>query len=323
MSANFYVVPTDYGRSLIRQAHQNQPMQLKNIVIGDANNEPFTPESRVASTALINQRASLAIQSITAVNATTLQVTATLPSRVGGFFIHEVGITDINDKLVYIGNYHGNYKPAFTQGASSDMSFYVHIVIDKSAVINVAPHDSILANQAWVSEQLDLMRAEYDIQLKILRDRVNENIPVGGLFITTIDFKTAEEVAEHNRYGTWERFGDGDAIVSMRHSAPVLGYEWLSQMGQSGGSYEHKLTINEMPEHKHSQDEIFNKFSSQASESKLGTPGSVDNGNPVNEYGVANVGDKWANTIEQYRGESQPHNNVQPSIVVGVWKRIK
>lgn len=313
MSANYYVIPTDYGRSLIRQAHQNQPMQLKNIVIGDANNEPFTPESRVASTALINQRASIVIQSITAVNATTLRVMATLPSRVGGFFIHEVGITDINDKLVYIGNYHGNYKPAFTQGASSDMSFYVDIVIDKSAVIHVAPHDSIIANQAWVSEQLDLMRAEYDIQLQILRDRVNENIPVGGLFITTIDFKTAEEVAKHNRYGTWERFGDGQVPVSIRHTAPVEGYEWLNRMGESGGHYQHKLTINEMPEHKHDA-------------YHLGDPNSVIN--PREGFALSSTNSSRKDLIKARDnsiskvGGNQPHNNVQPSIVVGMWKRV-
>lgn len=316
MSANYYVIPTDYGRSLIRQAHQNQSMQLKNIVIGDANNEPFTPESRVASTALINQRASLAIQSITAVNATTLRVMATLPSRVGGFFIHEVGITDINDKLVYIGNYHGNYKPAFTQGASSDMSFYVDIVIDKSAVIHVAPHDSIIANQAWVSEQLDLMRAEYDIQLKILRDRVNENIPVGGLFITTIDFKTAEDVAKHNRYGTWERFGDGDALVSMRHSAPVAGYEWLSELGGKGGEYTHLLTQAELPK-------------SSAPKFPDGFNHSVRNhGNHGPGYYAGGGGGKRRySTLDDYPkellGGDQAHNNVQPSIAVGVWKRIQ
>lgn len=236
MSANYYVVPTEYGRQLLREAHQGQPIQLKNLVIGDANNVPFTPESRSNSTDLINQRASVAIQSITAVNATTLQIKATLPSHIGGFFIHEVGLTDINDKLVYIGNYHGNYKPAITQGASSDMTFNIFIVLDKASVINISPSDSIIANQDWVHEQIRLMREHFEAQLKIERERVIEDVSVGELFFTTIDFKTAEEVAQHKGYGKWARFGNGEAIVSLRHKDTQLGHEWMGKIGATGGN---------------------------------------------------------------------------------------
>lgn len=322
MAANYYVIATDYGRSLLAQAHENQGIQLKNIVIGDANGVPFSPESRQNTTALVNQRASVAIERIEVIDATTVRIQATLSSRIGGFAMHEIGITDVHDKLVYIGNFHGNYKPIFTEGASSDMTLNIDIKIDTTAVIQLAPHDSILANQNWVNQQLQSMREYYDEQLRIERERIVEDIPVGGLFLTTLDFQTGEQVAQHKRFGKWERFGDGQAIVAMRHTTTVKGYEWLNNIGATGGAYTHQLSLGEMPEHKHSQNETFDKFGSRASESGLGTAGSVDRANPQSEYGIGDVNQQWTQATEQYRGENQAHNNVQPSIVVGVWVRL-
>ncbi|WLF84495.1 phage tail protein [Moraxella sp. ZY210820] len=308
MSANYYVVPTEYGRQLLREAHQGQPIQLKNLVIGDANNVPFTPESRSNSTDLINQRASIAIQSITAVNATTLQIKATLPSHVGGFFIHEVGLTDINDKLVYIGNYHGNYKPVITQGASSDMTFNIFIVLDKASVINISPSDSIIANQDWVMSKLDEIRNYYDEQLRIEREKIKDEIAIGQLFLTNMPFENGEQVARFKGYGRWKRFGDGQAIVTFRHGETVKNYEWLSKMGATGGAYQHKLTINEMPEHKH---DVLLGDAITSGEQKV-----------ISAGGGRGMKDFYDQYSLQASGGSQPHNNVQPSIVTGAWLRI-
>lgn len=322
MAANYYVIATEYGRSLLAQAHENQGIQLKNIVIGDANGVPFSPESRQSATALVNQRASVAIERIEAIDATTVRIKATLSSRIGGFAMHEIGVTDVNDKLVYVGNFHGNYKPIFSEGASSDMTLNIDIKVDTTAVIQLAPHDSILANQNWVNQQLQAMREYYDEQLRIERERIVEDIPIGGLFLTTINFQNGEQVAQHKRFGKWARFGDGQAIVAIRHTDTVKNYEWLGQIGNTGGAYTHQLSLKEMPKHKHSQNETFNKFSSRASESGLGTAGSVDRTNPQTEYGIASVDNQWTQASEQERGENQAHNNVQPSIVVGVWVRL-
>lgn len=313
MSANYYVLPTEYGLALMAKAHQGQSIELKNLVIGDANGQPYTPEHRRTATALINQRASVAIQSIRAVDARTIRITATLPSRVGGFFIHEIGLTDINDKLIYVGNYHGGYKPSFNEGASSDMEFNIDVKVENTSNISILANDSLIANQDWVLTKLDEIRHYYDEQLRIEREKIKDEIAIGQLFLTNMPFENGEQVARFKRYGRWKRFGDGQAMVAFRHGETIKNYEWLSKMGAIGGAYQHRLTVIEMPEHKHDVHH-------------LGDPNSVVN--PREGYALSSTSSSSQELIKARDnsissvGGNQPHNNVQPSIVIGAWLRI-
>lgn len=313
MSANYYVLPTEYGLALMAKAHQGQSIELKNLVIGDANGQPYTPEHRRTATALINQRASVAIQSIRAVDARTIRITATLPSRVGGFFIHEIGLTDINNKLIYVGNYHGGYKPSFNEGASSDMEFNIDVKVENTSNISILANDSLIANQDWVLTKLDEIRHYYDEQLRIEREKIKDEIAIGQLFLTNMPFENGEQVARFKRYGRWKRFGDGQAMVAFRHGETIKNYEWLSKMGAVGGAYQHRLTVIEMPEHKHDVHH-------------LGDPNSVVN--PREGYALSSTSSSSQELIKARDnsissvGGNQPHNNVQPSIVIGAWLRI-
>ncbi len=149
-----------------------------------------------------------------------------------------------------------------------------------------------------------------------------QDVPLGSLFLTTLNFPNAEAVRKYKGYGRWKRFGDGHAVITQQHTTPESGYAWKSRIGATGGEDTHRLSIDEMPEHKHSQDDIFNKFGSKASESGLGTAGSIDSGNPVNEYGIGHVGNRWNSATESKVGKNKSHNNVQRSIVIGAWLRI-
>lgn len=313
MSANYYVLPTEYGLALMAKAHQGQSIELKNLVLGDANGQPYTPEHRRTATALVNQRASVAIQSIQPVDARTIRITATLPSRVGGFFIHEIGLTDINNKLIYVGNYHGGYKPSFTEGASSDMEFNIDVKVENTSQINILANDSIIANQDWVNEQIRLIREHFEAQLKIERERVIEDVSVGELFFTTIDFKTSEEVTKHKGYGKWARFGNGEAIISLRHKDTVLGQEWLNKIGGFGGAYTHQLSKDELPAHNHASQEF-----DQLMTASYGT-GTIRGRATDSSWGEPSVGTSRLITTV---GKNHAHNNIQPSIVVGVWQRL-
>lgn len=306
MSANYYVLPTEYGLALMAKAHQGQSIELKNLVIGDANGQPYTPEHRRTAIALVNQRASVAIQSIRAVDARTIRITATLPSRVGGFFIHEIGLTDINDKLIYVGNYHGGYKPSFNEGASSDMEFNIDVKVENTSNISILANDSLIANQDWVLTKLDEIRNYYDEQLRIEREKIKDEIAIGQLFLTNMPFENGEQVARFKRYGRWKRFGNGQALVALCHGEIIKNYEWLSKIGATGGAYQHKLTVNEMPSHKH---RIMDVAGTNGFGAGWDTNSSHGNGFHDND-GI------------EASGGNQPHNNVQPSIVIGAWLRI-
>lgn len=320
MSANYYVLPTEYGLALMAKAHQGQSIELKNFVLGDANGQPYTPEHRRTATALVNQRASVAIQSIRAVDARTIRITATLPSRIGGFFIHEIGLTDINNKLIYVGNYHGGYKPLFTEGASSDMEFNVDVKVENTSQINILAHDSMIANQSWVQEKLDEMRTYYDEQLRIEREKIKDEIAIGQLFLTNMPFENGEQVARFKGYGRWKRFGDGQAIVTYRHGEMVKNYEWLSKMGATGGTYQHKLTIGEMPEHYH-----YSATLNGSKDAEVGDSFALQ-WRTIKDYNGYIMGASDSDVLDSAKsssiGNSQSHNNVQPSVVIGAWIRI-
>lgn len=97
--------------------------------------------------------------------------------------------------------------------------------------------------------------------------------------------------------GTWTREDDGTTLVSYKSSGA-----FNKTIGTKVGEETHKLTVDEMPSHKHD----INYASSSGGDGS----GLV--------YGTSlghNAGFIWAT------GNNQAHNNVQPSKVVYRWHR--
>ena len=117
---------------------------------------------------------------------------------------------------------------------------------------------------------------------------------VGELYLTTSQQDPAQELG----YGTWVRYASGRALVGA--STPEsTNPEWTKIAGGIYGNYTHQLTVAEMPKHNHSVTVMASKDDYSGS-----------SGNRFTEGG--NTGDA---------GGDQPHNNVQPSIVVNIWRR--
>lgn len=153
MSATYYLILTAYGAQRIAQlqADQSSAALAVNFVAGDANGQPYLPQSRINATALINQRVSVPLQSVDVVDDDTCQAVAVLDATVGGFHIHEIGITDDTGQLVYIGNYHGAYKPTLSEGAGGDLTVVLDLVASGIGTVIITPDPSfIYAGQDWV-----------------------------------------------------------------------------------------------------------------------------------------------------------------------------
>lgn len=99
---------------------------------------------------------------------------------------------------------------------------------------------------------------------------------------------------------TWIRHGEGRASVGL--STNLDDPDWTKAVGSIFGSYVHKLTIEEMPNHDH-------EFPSQQQDNYAST--AVTNTN--------DVGYKFKTSSA---GGDKPHNNVQPSVVDARWRRI-
>lgn len=147
--------------------------------------------------------------------------------------------------------------------------------------------------------------------IKKLQQQVEQlKIPVGGLFVTTKHYANGEAVTAELGYGKWQRALIGRTGVGIDPNAN----DWTATMGQQYGEKTHTLTIDEMPSHTHSAkyrnlqvkegeyDGVAYPLSINAKQSKY-TENQTD-------YPIG------------IKGGSQPHNNVQPSQVIGYWVRM-
>ena len=171
--------------------------------------------------------------------------------------------------------------------------------------------------------------AQQGSRILAVENRIYEDTKVGDVFVTTTHFDTSAQVAIHKGYGTWAREAEGRAIVG--YSSQADSPEWTKTNGSTFGEYDHQLRMDEMPKHHHSQDDIFNRFMARGDAVEgaggLTTTSSIspqhddnNNGSEIVTTGLTNAA--WNKQIEQSMGADNSHNNVQPSKVFNVWRRI-
>ncbi len=124
---------------------------------------------------------------------------------------------------------------------------------------------------------------------------------VGDIYTTTLAHANAAAVAAHHGYGVWERYAEGRTLVGFSTKADDPSD--YKTMGNEFGENTHALTEPELAEHSH----IVDMYS-----------GSID-GNI--RAGTVNTSDQEGNIATSSAGDGEPHNNIQPSRVVGHWLR--
>jgi hypothetical protein len=116
--------------------------------------------------------------------------------------------------------------------------------------------------------------------------------PVGAVYIS-VDFTPPSTLFG----GTWERFGKGRTLVSLDSEDTDF-----DTAEETIGAKTHTLTTDELPAHTHS----FTAMQYTAINNDRGGGGQLA------ESSSSNTGST---------GSDQAHNNIQPSIVVYMWKR--
>ena len=114
---------------------------------------------------------------------------------------------------------------------------------------------------------------------------------------------------DHSNYlgFTWERIATGKTLVGIDSSDTDF-----NTIGKIGGEKTHKLTISEMPKHKHNC-----VYANNLKALQFGNGGSNYN------FTWDNSGfNGEAELIADETGGSKQHNNLQPYQVVAYWQRI-
>lgn len=228
--------------------------------------------------------------------------------------------------------------------------------------IDNIPHQQLANRTAYLKNRLDNFQIPADNSglIEQLTQRIEQlenanrqikgfQIPIGGLFETTVNYQNGGEVATAMGYGRWELYGKGRVTVGLTTTAENISKNIeehsvkdgadnsaVFTIGETFGEFYHQLTIDEMPSHNHAQSDLFNKFTAIAEDYQNSTyyrlmdntDGATikdaDRGSQQKDESVVNniTQEAWNLATIKTQGNNQSHNNIQPSIVVGRWKRV-
>lgn len=164
-----------------------------------------------------------------------------------------------------------------------------------------------------------IAKIEYDIT-----NMWKQIYPVGSIYLT-IGSATPEDLFG----GTWERVGVGQYLLGVDPSDETGKFDISDR---TGGSFEHTLTIDEMPSHTHIQNQhshVGLRWGDQNDDNQaislngggwagyhLGYEANVENGTQNS------IVTKYATATNQNTGGGQPFNITPPFYTVYMWKRI-
>lgn len=140
----------------------------------------------------------------------------------------------------------------------------------------------------------------------------SEAFPIGSVFISVVSTNPATLLG----YGTWSAFGAGRTLVGLDS-----GDTDFDTVEETGGAKTHTLTTTEMPSHTHTQNahnhQILRERSATTGAATTQIARTADTSSTVD----TNVFTENATATNQNTGGDGAHNNVQPYIVVYLWKR--
>jgi len=124
--------------------------------------------------------------------------------------------------------------------------------------------------------------------------------PVGSIYMNATN---ATNPGTLLGFGTWAAFGEGRVLIGIDSSDTDF-----DTAEETGGSKTHTLTESQIPSHRHQVG---------STDSTAGNGGAAGNQEFVQNFG-SGIGNP-CNT--SFTGGGSAHNNVQPYIVVYMWKR--
>lgn len=313
---SYQLLLTNAGAAKIAAASNagGTPLHITDFAVGQGVNVDFS--TRLDKQTLVAKRYQGKVESVNLVAPNKYEIVCVVPVDVGGFTIREFGLIDSDGVLVWVGSLPEVQKPDGSSVAAVDYRLKAVVQVDNPQVSIVIDANAITATQSWVNSTISKEFADFQAlfnswqqsvnqDLALVKNRKIEPVSIGGLLITTRNYANGQEVHDGEGYGKWTKFSEGQLLLGIGSHTDKNGVTKNISMMQQLGEYEHQLTIDEMPSHKHG----------------YGSYGGV------NGTGSAATADEpWegeqSDGMTLATGGNQPHNNIQPSIGVGMWLRL-
>lgn len=170
--------------------------------------------------------------------------------------------------------------------------------VTAETIVNKVNSEHVVYKEGTVKQALDDL---------LSREASNTNIldayPVGSIYISATDTNPSTLFG-----GTWERFGQGRTLIGEGTGTDTNSISQSFIAGSTGGEYKHTLTVDEIPSHSHTI--MSDGFKPEATHYEHFLA-------PV----ITGFGTNDKSYTTEATGGGASHNNIQPYIVVYMWKR--
>ena len=184
---------------------------------------------------------------------------------------------------------------------------------------NVDTNDTQLATCAFVRNAISKYSSkDIDVLKKIMH--------VGYIHFSTVNINPAELFG----FGTWEAMPAGRVLLA-QGKVETENYTHNFVAGETGGEFVHQLTVGELPSHNHTASSnvtgehnhgiYINGYNGNMSGAQNYGWGSDDHSIGLRRNYTENNGSHTHTISIGNTGSSQSHNNMEPYIVVYMWKR--
>lgn len=186
----------------------------------------------------------------------------------------------------------------------SDIATYLSNILNaiRGEDVRQSIHDAIQAcYEDGQSGATDLTARQ---QIEVLQTRINNQYPVGSIFISTSSANPSETFG-----GTWVQIAQGRTLIGVGSIAEntvatygtVTADEINPVVNDRGGEVKHTLTVAEMPAHTHG----------------VGYGANTTSGTSA----IPNFSSTLTSPNTTSAGSSQSHNNMMPYLAVYIWER--
>lgn len=206
----------------------------------------------------------------------------------------------------------------------NDYSWQIFTVAPTYSLINFGKDGRSLTLFGQDGNQKDTLTVLGDIVAPMF---LNKIFPVGAVYITYDKNNPGTFLG-----GTWEQFGQGRTLVGEgTGNDGSTSMSFTPSTNQNGSEYKHKISISEMPSHRHKIRHYYHEYGNgrvgwiPANGIAQSIAIHTDRDAAMNVAGTFT--DRIGNVKESYlldnEGGNQSHNNVQPYFIVYLWRRTK
>lgn len=184
--AEFVSVLTDIGRAkMIAAVALGETLEFSSMAVGDGGGFPIVPDP--AMKALVGERYRAGINTLThdVDNPDYLIAELVIPSAIGGWTIHEVGVFDNLGALVVIASFPATYKPVIAEGSARELVVRVVVQMARTNVVKLTIDPGIVtATRKYVDDRIQvievtntnvdtrLVAVEKDVQAELGPDKL-------------------------------------------------------------------------------------------------------------------------------------------------------